>query len=137
MLPNMPTEAEVRSLNVDTIFGLYRRQDELEKELKDLRDMYKEMKERNDQTIGRVHERIDKLEKELADLRATLNELKLSIGLVQVSVDTVKTHVSEINAKTDITLNAQDRFINQLWKAFFALLGVITVAGGAVFALMK
>lgn len=129
----MPSE----TINQHQVEVLIRRQDELERELNRLRDMYKEMKEKNAESLGRVHERIDKLERELADLRATLNELKESVSSVHKTVNAVEKHVSEINVKQDVAITAQDKFISQLWKAFFALLGVITVAGGAVFALLK
>lgn len=125
------------TINHNQVDALIRRQDELEKEIRNLRDMYKEMKEKNDQTVGRIHERIDKLEDELVDLRTTINELKSSVDSVKSTVVSVEKHVSEINVKQDVAITAQDKFIGQLWKAFFALLGVITVAGGAIFALVK
>lgn len=123
-------------VNID-FAELIRRQDDLEKELTSLRDMYHEMKKENDRTINRIHKRIDKVEKELTELRATINELKSSIDNVQSSVNIVEKHVTEINVKQDVAITAQDKFIGQLWKAFFALLGVITAAGTAIVAFMK
>lgn len=123
--------------NVRDFESLMRRQDNLERELSRLREMYEDMKDKNELSIMRIHDRIDKLEKELADLRATINELKTSVGDVQKTVTSVEKHVTEINVKQDVAITAQDKFISQLWKAFFALLGVITVAGGAIVALLK
>ncbi|MEB2276873.1 hypothetical protein C2I27_04250 [Priestia megaterium] len=123
-------------VNID-FAELIRRQDDLEKELTSLRNMYHEMKKENDRTINRIHKRIDKVEKELTELRATINELKSSIDNVQSSVNIVEKHVTEINVKQDVAITAQDKFIGQLWKAFFALLGVITAAGAAIVAFMK
>ena len=117
--------------------SLMRRQDELEQELSRLKELYTDMKEKNTITVTRIHDRIDKLEKELVDLRETLNELKASISLIQTGVTTVQKHVSDINAKQDVAIVAQDKFINQLWKAFFSLLGVITLIGSALVAFIK
>lgn len=121
----------------EDIVSLMKRQDELEKEINKLRDMYAEMKEKHSAAIDRIHNRIDKLEKELSELRFTINEMKRSVDSVQLTVKAVEKHVSEINVKQDIAIVTQDKFIGQLWKAFFALLGVITLASGAVFTMLK
>lgn len=132
------SNANVTNVEVSVDFqALLRRQDELERELVRLREMYIDMKDKNAVTIGRIHQRIDNLEKELADLRQTLNELKASVHLIQTSVNTVQKHVSDINSKQDVAIVAQDKFISQLWKALFTLLGFITAIGSALVAFIK
>jgi chromosome segregation ATPase len=117
--------------------SLIHRQDVLEKELNSLREFCHDIKEKNEITINRIHERIDKLEKELVELRETLLEVKASVFLVQLGVNSVEKHVSEINAKQDVAITAQDKFIGQLWKAFFTLLGVVSALGAGIVTIMK
>ena len=123
-------------LGID-IESLVRRQDELEREINRLRELLNDMKEYNAQNIGRMNERISELEQEVADVRKMLDELRVSLNLIQNGVNTVQQHVSDINAKQDVAITAQDKFISQLWRAFFALLGVITAAGAGLVALLK
>jgi septation ring formation regulator EzrA len=134
----MPESVVNQKVEVNLDFdSLVRRQEELEREINRLRELYKDMKENNSLTIGRVHQRIDELEEEVSDIRQTLNELKASMNLIQSGVNTVQKSVGEINAKQDVAITAQDKFIGQLWRAFFALLGVITVAAGAAFTVFR
>ncbi|MCY8577105.1 hypothetical protein MOD24_14745 [Bacillus haynesii] len=119
------------------IANILRRQDKLEGELEKLRKMYDHMKEKNKKDIYRVNDRIDKLEKELAELRETLDELRVSVSHIQSGVSSVQQHVSDINSKQDFAIKAQDKFIGQLWKAFFILLGIISAAASAIVTLLK
>lgn len=129
MFPVLPNQTPVMYTDVD-IQALIRRQDEIERELGKLREQMLEMKEKNHQTVERIHGRIDKLEDELADLRKSLD-------MIQTGVSAVQQHVSDINAKQDITMNTQKEFINQLWKAFFIVLGVVVTGATAAVALLK
>ncbi len=116
---------------------LLKRQDQLEKELDDLKKMYSEMKETHIEEIGLVKQRINTLEKEIVEIRETLNELKASNSAIQEDVTFVKSHVKEINTKQDIAIAVHEKFINQLWKAFFALLGIVSVVAGGIAAITK
>lgn len=111
---------------------LIRRQDNLEEEVKYLRSLYSSLADSHKTETSRIYKRISMLERELVDLRATINEMKDSVDSVYSSVVIVEKHVSEINVKQDVAIQAQDKFITQLWKAFFALLGIITAAGAAI-----
>lgn len=139
----MPNEAVIMNEENETtkfneeVDALYRRQDELEKEISHLKQMLSNMKEKHSKQVGIINERIGTLEEEVKDIRETLNELIVSVKLIQTGVDNVQKHVGGIDAKQDITINAQDKFISQLWKAFFALLGFITAAGTTIVAFLK
>lgn len=150
MLDNI-NQANYESDKSKEVEALSRRQDDLERELRQLKELFQLTGEKNMETFLRVHQRIDKLEQELAELRAALNKLELSVGNVQTTVDLVKedvnkmqanvidvhTNVAEINVKQDVAIQAQDKFIGQLWKAFFALLGVVTAVGASLVALLN
>lgn len=104
---------------------LYQRQDELEKEISRLKAMIKQMDKKHEKNIEEANERIDELEKEVKKIRELLNDLQISVKLVQTGVD-------QINEKQDTTIKIQaefiqlqDQFMSNLWKAFFVLLGVI------------
>ncbi|UYX56141.1 hypothetical protein M3Y14_34740 (plasmid) [Bacillus thuringiensis] len=128
------------SLKEMDIQKLIKRQDELEKEIKDLRDSMELLGEKSAKTEKRVSE----LEAEVQYIRKSLNDIQGSVNLIQRGMLTVQENVGELNSKQDIAMKAQDKFIDsqnefigQLWKAFFALLGLITVAGTAAIALLK
>ncbi|MCY9186620.1 hypothetical protein [Bacillus halotolerans] len=134
----MPENTVSQKTDVNNeIESILRRQDKIEKELENLRKMYDHMKEKNKKVIDRVHDRIDKLEKELTELRQTLDELKASVGHIKDGVTNVQQHVSDINSKQDFAIKAQDKFISQLWKAFFILLGIISAAVTAIVTYLK
>ncbi len=116
---------------------LLKRQDQLEKELNNLKKMYSEMNEAHVKDIKWMNKRINKLEKEIAEIRETLNELKASNNLIQKDVSFVKKHVSEINTKQDFAIEVHEKFISQLWKAFFALLGIVSVVAGGITYIVK
>ncbi|HDX9674023.1 hypothetical protein [Bacillus thuringiensis] len=128
------------SLKEMDIQKLIERQDELEREIKDLRDSMELLGEKNAKTEKRVSE----LEAEVQYIRKSLNDIQGSVNLIQRGMLTVQENVGELNSKQDIAMKAQDKFIDsqtefigQLWKAFFALLGLITAAGAAAIALLK
>ncbi|MBU5262150.1 hypothetical protein [Bacillus atrophaeus] len=134
----MPEKTVSQATDVNNeIESILRRQDKIEEELENLRKMYNLMKEKNKRVIDRVHDRIDKLEKELTELRQTLDELKASVSHIQKGVSNVQQHVSDINSKQDFAIKAQDKFIGQLWKAFFVLLSIISAAVTAIVTLLK
>jgi hypothetical protein len=56
---------------------------------------------------------------------------------LQVGMTYVQQHVSTINAKQDTSIAIQGKFITQLWKAFFVLLGILTAVGTTAVALLK
>jgi len=99
--------------------------------------MYEELKTSTSEFKGQVNQQIEDIQKELTELRLTLSQIQTSITSVYDTVTSVKVHVAEINVKQDVAITAQDKFISQLWKAFFALLGIITTGGAAAFAFFK
>lgn len=135
----MPNYGNVSLKEID-IRELISRQDELEKEIKELRDSMDLMGEKNKQTEKRVTE----LEAEVLNIRRSLNDIQGSVNLIQRGVMTVQENVGELNAKQDVAMKSQDKFIDsqekfigQLWKAFFIVLGVVSAAATAVIALIK
>lgn len=116
---------------------LVRRQDQLESELNRLRKLFKSFEDASNDRFDLLTKRIDFLEKELAELRTTINDIKDTIDHVNGSVIRVEKHVSEINVKQDVAITSQDKFISQLWKAFFAVLTLLSAAGTAIFAFGK
>ena len=123
-------------ISMEKLASLIIRQDALEKEMSRLKQMIGEIELENRQSVKRVHSRIDGLERDVENIRVSIEKIISSMDLIQATVSNVSEKVGEINAKQDVALHAQDKFISQLWKGFFTLLGTVTAVGGALVGLL-
>lgn len=123
--------------NIQEIVDLVRKQAELEGQLERLKQTLHEVEESNKEAITKIHKRIENIESEMVLLRASIENIVASVDRVQKTVNDVYTKVGSIDAKQDTTITAQDKFISQLWKAFFSILGVIVAGGTAAIAFLK
>ena len=133
----MPNSKENTFDNVQEIRSLIRKQQLLEEELEQLKRTLDMVERTNKEAIGEINNRIDAVEENLAKLSVSIDNVVSSVERVQKTVNNVYKSVGKIESKQDQTIMIQDKFIAQLWKAFFAILAVVTAGASIIFALVK
>ena len=133
----MPTPYESTLGSVPEIRGLIERQAELEKELEQLKQSLAGMKKTNEEAMEEVNKRIDGIEEEIVKLSASINLVVASVERVQTTVNSVYKTVGKLDKRSDKTIEVQEAFIGQLWKAFFTILTIVTTGAGVIIALLK
>lgn len=123
--------------NTQEIRALIERQQKLEEELGLLKTSLRDVEKNNKQAIYNINSRIDKLETELIQLSQSIDNVVSSVGRVQQTVNSVFKTVGKIEGKQDTTILAQEKFISQLWKAFFVVLTIVVTGTGIIFNIVK
>lgn len=133
----MNAQSTPNMMDLEEVKILIRRQDELEQEIRRLKLSLEDLKDEKKQEIDRVNRRIDRLEDEVAEIRQAIEKIMYSMDMINLTVSGMSEKVGEINSKQDHAITTQEKFIDQLWKAFFAVLGLVTAGVTALIALMR
>lgn len=150
---NQLTEAELKEF-----FTLVERQERLEREMEELKaHVEKEIEklrlnitDSHRKTYSKIEEvasRMNDYEREILDVKSKLEAFSSTVNERMLGIDT-KVHSMEItlgsinavmatmSESQKELIKVQNNTIRNLWKAFFAVLGVITTAAGIIFALI-
>ena len=118
---------------VQEIRQLIQKQQMLEDELNELKSSLSNVQQSNEEAISRI----ESIEKEIAQMSISIDNVVASVDRVQKTINNVYKAVGKIEGKQDKTIEVQENFISQLWKAFFAILALVTTGSGVIFTLMN
>ena len=147
------TDAELKEF-----LELVERQNKLEREMEELKAHVEKEIERlranitdsHRKTYSKVEEvasRMNDYEREILDVKnkleafsSTVNQRMLGIDSkvqsMEITLGSINTVMATMSESQKELIKVQNNTIRNLWKAFFAVLGVITTASGIIFALI-
>lgn len=132
------------------VLQLYQKQQKMDEEfiklrenmfetLEKFRDELKDSSQRS--AIEELIRRMDTAEDEIKETKRAIKVISDSMTIMTQNVESIHTNVVDIkmkqSAENNLLYKSQDQFIGQLWKAFFAILGILTTVGAGIVGLLQ
>lgn len=111
---------------------------EVEQEIQSLRSNITDSHRLTYDKVQEVARRMDNYEREIQDVKSRIESLSVNVKEKMDTMDTTLTSINTMmssmsNSQAEL-IKVQNNTIRSLWKAFFAVLGIITTAGGLLVA---
>lgn len=124
--------------NGDMLLQLYRRQEEMDNTIADLKiEFYETIQQMKKELENSPQKkRLEEFEKRLGTVEDDMKETKQFIEIISTNVTSMSNTIIEMknqqSADNNLLYSTQKSMITNLWKAFFGILGVLMAIGSAI-----